>query len=301
MGLNGIDLEAIVDQDGDGNNKLRKRTAATKPDATESSAAATKKGRGRPKKSDDTNPDADPNLASNEAETTGRAVVVGGGGAVGGVGDHRRPPAAAATTGGAVGGGGKERKALKAPKAGKAAAAAAAKKPKASDENEAAGPTYASKIVSAIAALDERDGSSRPAIKKYLSENFDVDTEKSATHLKRAFKTLLEKGAIVAKKGSFKLPKDDKTGKKSVAKKIPTEKVAKNKTPAKAKVGKDASKSPSAKLAKSPKSPKSAKAVPKVGKEKVEVGPKKAAKIAPKKKTPKKAAPSKRAKKPVAK
>merc|ERR1712129_256352 len=98
----------------------------------------------------------------------------------------------------------------------------------------------------AIAALKDKKGSSRAAIKKYIAANYKVDIVKLGPHLKKALKTGIEKKTLVAVKGSFKLGKVEKPKKKKVVKKKPAKKVKKAKTPKKAK-------KPAAKKAKTPK------------------------------------------------
>merc|ERR1739840_11371 len=87
-------------------------------------------------------------------------------------------------------------------------------------------------VAAAIAALKEKKGSSRAAIKKYIAANYKVDIVKLAPHLKKALKTGVEKKTLVAVKGSFKLGKVEKPKKKEVVKKKkPAKKVKKAKTP----------------------------------------------------------------------
>merc|ERR1712051_867513 len=71
-------------------------------------------------------------------------------------------------------------------------------------------------VAAAIAALKEKKGSSRAAIKKYIAANYKVDIVKLAPHLKKALKTGVEKKTLVAVKGSFKLSKVEKPKKKKV-------------------------------------------------------------------------------------
>ena len=76
-----------------------------------------------------------------------------------------------------------------------------ASKPKA----PAAHPPTAAMVKAAIKALKERNGSSLPAIKKYIAANYKYDTVKNARFINKALKTLSEKGALTKVKGSFKL------------------------------------------------------------------------------------------------
>ena len=76
-----------------------------------------------------------------------------------------------------------------------------AAKPKA----PAAHPPTASMVKAAIKALKERNGSSLPAIKKYIAANYKYDVVKNARFINKALKTLSEKGVLTKVKGSFKL------------------------------------------------------------------------------------------------
>merc|ERR1711881_526664 len=97
-------------------------------------------------------------------------------------------------------------------------------------------------VVAAVKALKERNGSSLPALKKYIAANYKVDTVKLAPFIKNAIKSLVEKKGLIQVKGkgasgSFKAPKEEKKAKKvAKPKKAKTPKKAKNaKTPKKAK------------------------------------------------------------------
>merc|ERR1712051_206418 len=115
--------------------------------------------------------------------------------------------------------------AAKAPKAKKAA------KPKAKPTH----PKTTVMIVAAVKALKDRKGSSRAAIKKYIAANYKVDTVKLAPFIKKAFKSLVEKKALIQVKGSFKAAKvEEKKPKKKVVKKKPAKKPKKAKSPKKA-------------------------------------------------------------------
>merc|ERR1712012_1138847 len=155
----------------------------------------------------------------------------------------------------------------KGPKAPKKAAKAPKTKP--------AHPPTSTMIVNAVTALKERNGSSLPAIKKYMAANYKADTVKLAPFIKKGLKNLVEKKVLIQTKGkgasgSFKIS--------------PAEK--KEKKPAKPKAKKPAAKKPKAAGEKKAKSPQKKAAKPK----------------SPKKKAPKKAkSPVKKAKKPAAK
>lgn len=161
-------------------------------------------------------------------------------------------------------------------------------------------PKYGEMVQAAIAALKERNGSSRQAIIKYVTANFKVSDSSVSTYTKAALKRGVTGGSLKQVKGagasgSFKLAekpkvvkaKKVKTPKKPVAKKPAAKKAAK-KTPKKKKpaakkpVVKAAAKKP---VAKKPaaKKPVAKKAAP--------------AKKAAKKQTPKKKTPAKKSKK----
>merc|ERR1719189_1703584 len=130
-------------------------------------------------------------------------------------------------------------------------------------------------IGAAIAALKDKKGSSRQAIKKYIAANYKVDIVKIGPFLNKALKAGVVKKTLVAVKGSYKLAKVEKPKKKKPAKKSPKKKAKKPaakkakspkkaakkaKTPKKAKTAKKA-KSPK-KAAKKAKTPKPAKKAP---------------------------------------
>ena len=91
-------------------------------------------------------------------------------------------------------------------------------------------PTYLEMIITSIAALKERKGSSRQAILKHIVANYKVK-DNASTHVKQALKRGVASGALKQVKGtgasgSFKLA--DKIGKKKAAAKKPAAKKAKN-------------------------------------------------------------------------
>ena len=69
----------------------------------------------------------------------------------------------------------------------------------------AAHPPTASMVKAAIKALKERNGSSLPAIKKYIAANYKYDVVKNARFINKALKGMSEKGVLTKVKGSFKL------------------------------------------------------------------------------------------------
>merc|ERR1712095_235476 len=171
-----------------------------------------------------------------------------------------------------------ETAAAKAPKAPKKAAAKAPK-------TKPAHPPTSVMIVNAVTALKERNGSSLPAIKKYIAANYKADTVKLAPFIKKGLKNLVEKKVLIQTKGkgasgSFKVAKVEKKEKKPAAKKTKA-------------AGEKKAKSPQKKAAK-PKSPK--KKAPKKAKSPVKKAKKPAAKkpAAAKKTTPKKTAAKKK-------
>ena len=137
-------------------------------------------------------------------------------------------------------------------------------------------------VLAAVKALKERNGSSLPAIKKYIAANYKVDVAKLAPFIKKALKSLTEKGKLTQTKGkgasgSFKLAAAAKAEKKPKAKKP--------KTPKK----KPAAKKPAAEKKAAAAKPKKAK-TPKKAPAKKPAAKKPAKKTSPKKK----AAPKKK-------
>ena len=76
-----------------------------------------------------------------------------------------------------------------------------AAKPKA----PAAHPPVAAMVKAAVKALKERNGSSLPAIKKYIAANYKVDIVKLNRFINKALKNMTEKGVLTKVKGSYKL------------------------------------------------------------------------------------------------
>merc|ERR1712110_1246711 len=154
---------------------------------------------------------------------------------------------------------------------------AKAKKPAKKAEH----PPSAVMVLAAVKALEDKKGSSLPAIKKYIAANYKVDVVKVSPFIRKAIKKLVEGKKIVKVKASFKAVKEEKPKKvkkakkpKAKAKKPKAKKTAKAKTPKKAKKT----------AAKKPKTAKKAAKKP-VKKPAAKKSPKKAAKkAAPKKK-----------------
>merc|ERR1711948_140292 len=78
-----------------------------------------------------------------------------------------------------------------------------AAKPKA----PAAHPPVATMVKASVTALKERNGSSLPAIKKYIAANYKVDIVKLNRFVNKALKNMAEKGELTKVKGSYKLSK----------------------------------------------------------------------------------------------
>merc|ERR1712045_373659 len=89
-----------------------------------------------------------------------------------------------------------------------------AAKPKA----PAAHPPVASMVKAAVKALKERNGSSLPAIKKYIAANYKVDIVKLNRFINKALKNMTEKGVLTKVKGSYKLSAKTKEEKPKKAK-----------------------------------------------------------------------------------
>ncbi|XP_033748388.1 histone H1-delta-like [Pecten maximus] len=180
-----------------------------------------------------------------------------------------------------------------------AAAASPSKKVKKASKPKApaAHPKYEVMIAAAIAALKEKGGSSKIAIKKYILGNYKVaDDNKSSALIKAALKRSVAKGALKQVKGtgasgSFKLGEKPKAVKKPAAKKVKKPKAAAAKP----------KKASGEKKAKSPKKAKKPAAKKPASKPKAKTPKKAAKKPAAKKPAAKKPAAKKAAKKPAKK
>merc|ERR1712026_360546 len=152
---------------------------------------------------------------------------------------------------------------------------AVAKKPKAAPAH----PPTSTMIAASIKALKERNGSSVPAIKKYIAANYKCDVVKLAPFIRKALKKGVTDKKLVQVKASYKLAKEEKKpkAKKPKAKKVAKKPAAAKKSPKKA----AAKKSPKKATKKPPAKKPAAKKVAK----------KPAAKKTPKKAPAKKAAP----------
>ena len=86
-------------------------------------------------------------------------------------------------------------------------------------------PTYLEMISAAITTLNDRRGSSRQAISKFVCDIYKIDAREAAPHLRRALKKGLEVGVLKTAKesgkgsGSYKIVKNKK---KPAAKKVKT-------------------------------------------------------------------------------
>ncbi|XP_063719501.1 histone H1-delta-like [Symsagittifera roscoffensis] len=143
---------------------------------------------------------------------------------------------------------------------------------KASAAKVSSHPPFASMIKKAVKELNEKGGSSKAAIMKYINANYKVD-EKAANHVKVALRRMLNKKELVhasskshGASGSFKLPAKESAATKpakktSPKKKSPAKKAAAAAAPAVAKPAEKKAASPK-KAKKSPAKPKAAKKSP---------------------------------------
>jgi len=190
---------------------------------------------------------------------------------------------------------------------------AAGSKPKATKAAPPEHPTYKEMIKEAILALKDRNGSSRPALKKYIKANYKgVDTDRFDS----LFNAALKKGEASKEftypkgpSGTVKLAKKEPAAKSTETKKPPTKKAAAPKKasapkkaaapkkPATAAAKKATPAKPKANAKKTRKEPAAAPAV--VDKPavltKTKSGRVSKGTAAPKKAAPKKAAPKKKA------
>merc|ERR1712193_442569 len=133
---------------------------------------------------------------------------------------------------------------------------AVVKKPKAAPAH----PPTSTMIAESIKALKERNGSSVPAIKKYIAANYKCDVVKLAPFIRKALKKGVTDKKLLKVKASYKLAKEEKkpkAKKPNAAKKSP-KKAAAKKSPKKA--AKPAATKPAAKKPAAKKSPKKAAA-----------------------------------------
>ena len=159
------------------------------------------------------------------------------------------------------------------------------KKPKA----PAAHPPVAQMVTAAITSLKERNGSSLPAIKKYIAANYKCDVDKLAPFIRKFLKKGVADGKLKQVKASYKV---DKTKVEKPKKKPAAKKAAK---PKRAKTPKKTAKPKKVKTPKKTAKPKKAKSPKKVAKPKKAKTPVKKAAAKPKKaKTPKKKAAAKK-------
>merc|ERR1712217_252087 len=150
-------------------------------------------------------------------------------------------------------------------------------------------PSSAVMVTAAVKTLDDKKGSSLPAIKKYIAANYKVDVVKASLFIRKAIKKLVADKKLIQVKGSYKAAKEEKPKKvkKPEAKKSKAKKPKKTETKKSPK--KKAAKKTAAQKAGTPQKAKSAKKPaakkPAVKKSAAKKTPKKPAKkAAPKKK-----------------
>merc|ERR1711915_433706 len=86
-------------------------------------------------------------------------------------------------------------------------------------------PSSAVMVTAAVKTLDDKKGSSLPAIKKYIAANYRVDVVKLSLYIRKAIKKLIADKKLIQVKGSYKAAKEEKPkkvkpeAKKSKAKK----------------------------------------------------------------------------------
>ncbi|KAF9427187.1 hypothetical protein BGZ94_005332, partial [Podila epigama] len=102
---------------------------------------------------------------------------------------------------------------------------------KSSSKKDAEHPTYKEMIIAALVHLQERNGSSRQALKKYINGNYKVG-DNSDQHFNAAIKRGVEAGEFTQPKGQ--------SGPVKLAKKEPKKKVVKEKKEPKEKKAKKA-------------------------------------------------------------
>ena len=142
---------------------------------------------------------------------------------------------------------------------------------KASAAKVSSHPPFASMIKKAVKELNEKGGSSKAAIMKYINANYKVD-EKAANHVKVALRRMLNKKELVhasskshGASGSFKLPAKESAATKP-AKKTSPKKKSPDKKAAAAAAAPPAVAKPAEKKAASPKKTKKSPAKPKAAK-----------------------------------
>ena len=161
-------------------------------------------------------------------------------------------------------------------------------------------------IVAAISNMKDKKGSSVQSIKKYIAANYNVDIEKLAPHIKKAFVSGVASGKLVQTKGkgaagSFKLNAAAVDAKAKKAKEAAKKKAQKEKEAAKKKAQKEkaAAKKKAQKEKKATKTKSTTKKAAKKDSKKKKTTPKKSDKKPKKKavkKTPtKKTKPTKKA------
>merc|ERR1712212_750603 len=93
-------------------------------------------------------------------------------------------------------------------------------------------PSSAVMVTAAVKTLDDKKGSSLPAIKKYIAANYRVDVVKLSLYIRKAIKKLIADKKLIQVKGSYKAAKEEKSKKvkKPEAKKSKANKPKKTET-----------------------------------------------------------------------
>ena len=68
-------------------------------------------------------------------------------------------------------------------------------------------PPVSDMVLSAIKEQKKRNGSSLPAIKKYIAETYKVDVVKLAPHIKRYIRAAVDQKILIPVKASYKIKK----------------------------------------------------------------------------------------------
>ncbi|GIY30858.1 late histone H1 [Caerostris extrusa] len=92
-------------------------------------------------------------------------------------------------------------------------------------------PKVSEMVLLAIAMLNDRNGSSIQAIKKYIASHFNVDEKKIATYVKRYLLLAVASGTIIQTKGkgaagSFRLGGNMKLKMSELLSKVPDKKIS---------------------------------------------------------------------------
>merc|ERR1712212_1187702 len=93
-------------------------------------------------------------------------------------------------------------------------------------------PSSAVMVTAAVKTLDDKKGSSLPAIKKYIAANYRVDVVKLSLYIRKAIKKLVADQKLIQVKGSYKAAKEEKAKKPKKAETKKSPKKAAKKTAA---------------------------------------------------------------------